>query len=592
MNLEADIKKGIAKAFNELFDHSLPIENISLQPTRKEFEGTHTFVVFPFLKFTHKKPEESAHLIGRFLKKNCSLIDDFNVVKGFLNLKLNHQVWLETLKHIIKEKEYGIQSKNGKKVMVEFSSPNTNKPLHLGHLRNIFLGDSVSRILVAAGYEVMKTNLVNDRGIHICKSMVAYQKFGKGETPETSGIKGDHLVGKYYVIFDQHYKNEIEELVAEGMGREKAKKEAPILLEAQEMLKKWEDNDTQVRTLWEQMNNWVYEGFDITYNNLGVSFDRVYKESITYLLGKDVIAEGLKKEVFFKKENGSVWVDLTQYGLDEKLVLRADGTSVYITQDIGTSDYKYRDFSLDKSVYVVGNEQDYHFQVLFNIMKNLGRDYAGGMYHLSYGMVDLPTGKMKSREGTVVDADDLILEMIETAAQQTKALSKAESFTEAEAKILFKKVGLGALKYFLLKVDPKKNLLFNPAESIEFQGNTGPFIQYTYARIAAIIRRAKTLDIQLEEVNFPGKLNVKELDIIRIIEQFPITIQNAAREYSPASIAQYAHELAKTYNSFYQEVPIFKDNEYAVFKIILSRTVAQTINTSMGLLGIEVLERM
>ena len=462
MNFQESIIQGIQLAFQNIFNHDLPLEQISLAPTKKEFEGSYTFVVFPFLKISQTTPENTGNLIGEYLKANVPAVRDFNVVKGFLNLVLNERVWLDLFQKIYSNHSLGQLPSNGQKVMVEYSSPNTNKPLHLGHLRNNFLGYSVAEILKANGYEVIKANLVNDRGIHICKSMVAYQHFGNGETPESSGLKGDHLAGKYYVKFDIEYKNQIKELISRGQSEEEAKKNAPILLEAQEMLRKWEAGDEAVVSLWKQMNSWVYAGFDATYRKMGVNFDKFYYESDTYLLGKDIVEEGLAKEVFFKKENGSVWVDLTDEGLDEKLVLRGDGTSVYITQDMGTADLKYKDFQIDKSVYVVGNEQDYHFDVLFKIMRKLGRSYGPGLYHLSYGMVDLPTGKMKSREGTVVDADDLIQEMIETAEHHTKELGKIEGFTEEQAKELYEILGLGALKYFLLKVDPKKRMLFNP----------------------------------------------------------------------------------------------------------------------------------
>ena len=473
--LESKIKEGISKAFLSLFNHELNADQIALQPTRKEFEGNYTFVVFPFLKVTKLNPEESGKKLGEWLKTNSNFIKNFNVVKGFLNLEIEDFSWAETLQEISTNESFGEMSSSGQKVMIEFSSPNTNKPLHLGHLRNNFLGDATARILSANGYEVKKVNLVNDRGVHICKSMLAYQRFGDGETPVTSGLKGDHLIGKYYVKFDQQYKEEINELVDSGMDPEQAKKEAPSIKAAQDMLQKWESGDPETVTLWEKMNGWVYEGFDKTYDTMGIQFDKMYKESDTYLLGKDIVEEGLAKEVFFKKGDGSVWVDLTDEGLDEKLVLRGDSTAVYMTQDMGTCEMKHKDFPFDKSVFVVGNEQDYHFKVLFAIMKKLGRSYANGLYHLSYGMVDLPTGKMKSREGTVVDADDLLQEMFDTAEKHTRELGKIEGMDEAEARELYKMLGLGALKYFLLKVDPKKRMLFNPQESIEFQGHTGPF---------------------------------------------------------------------------------------------------------------------
>lgn len=596
MNFQESIIQGIQLAFQNIFNHDLPLEQIALTPTKKEFEGSYTFVVFPFLKVSQTTPENTGNLIGEYLKANVSAVSDFNVVKGFLNLVLNENVWVDLFQKIYSQPNIGRLPSNGQKVMVEYSSPNTNKPLHLGHLRNNFLGYSVAEILKANGYEVIKANLVNDRGIHICKSMVAYQHFGNGETPETSGLKGDHLAGKYYVKFDVEYKNQIKELIAAGQSEEDAKKNAPLLLEAQEMLRKWEAGDEAVVSLWKQMNGWVYAGFDATYRKMGVNFDKFYYESDTYLLGKDIVEEGLAKGVFFKKENGSVWVDLTDEGLDEKLVRRADGTSVYITQDLGTADLKYKDFQIDKSVYVVGNEQDYHFDVLFKIMRKLGRSYGSGLYHLSYGMVDLPTGKMKSREGTVVDADDLIQEMIDTAEHHTKELGKIEGFSEEQAKVLYEILGLGALKYFLLKVDPKKRMLFNPQESIEFQGYTGPFVQYSHARIAAILRKAKQIGVDYEKGDFSGitELAESETALIQILNDFDRKIKAAADDYSPAVIAQYLFDLAKEYNRFYADLPIFHEKDLAVqaFRVALSAQTAKTIKRGMSLLGIQVPERM
>ncbi|WP_111669615.1 arginine--tRNA ligase [Algoriphagus litoralis] len=596
MNIQESIIQGIQLAFQNIYNHELPLDQIALAPTRKEFKGTYTFVVFPFLKISQANPEATATQIGEYLKGNVSGITGFNVVKGFLNLELNELVWVGLFQQIYSNLNLGQLPANGQKVMVEYSSPNTNKPLHLGHLRNNFLGFSVAEILKATGYEVIKANLVNDRGIHICKSMVAYQHFGNGETPESSGLKGDHLAGKYYVIFDQEYKKEIKELVAQGQTEEEAKKHAPLLLEAQDMLRKWEANDEEVVTLWKQMNEWVYAGFDATYKKMGVTFDKFYYESDTYLLGKDIVEEGLEKGVFFKKENGSVWVDLTDEGLDEKLVRRADGTSVYITQDLGTADLKYKDFQIDKSVYVVGNEQDYHFEVLFKIMRKLGRSYGDGLYHLSYGMVDLPTGKMKSREGTVVDADDLMQEMIDTAAHHTKELGKIEGFTEEQATELYETLGLGALKFFLLKVDPKKRMLFNPQESIEFQGYTGPFIQYSHARIAAILRKADQIGVNYETPDYSGiaELAESESALILLLNDFEKKIKLAAEEFSPAVIAQYLFDLAKEYNRFYADVPIFHEKDLAIqsFRVALSSLTAKTIKKGMSLLGIAVPERM
>lgn len=592
--IEKELKQEIVKAFKSLFDFELDADSFSLQPTRKEFEGTHTLVTFSYLKQTKKGPEESGQLIGEYLKSHTSLVSDYNVVKGFLNLSISDSTWLSAFDKIHQDEHFGTFSRNGQKVMVEFSSPNTNKPLHLGHLRNNFLGDSVAKILEASGCEVMKVNLVNDRGIHICKSMLAYEKFGNGETPASSGLKGDHLIGKYYVLFDKEYKKEIEGLVHQGMDAEEAKKQAPLILEAQEMLKKWEDGEEKTVALWQKLNDWVFEGFDASYQTMGITFDKIYHESQTYLLGKDIIQEGLEKGVFFEKEDGSVWVDLTAEKLDEKLVQRGDGTSVYITQDIGTCELKHDDFPFEKSVYVVGNEQDYHFKVLFNIMKKLGRPYADGLYHLSYGMVDLPSGKMKSREGTVVDADDIMQEMFDTAERQTRELGKIEGLTEEEAEALYRTLGLGAIKYFLLKVDPKKRMLFDPQESIEFQGNTGPFIQYTHARISAILRRARTLGVPAEFDTTGIALHPRELELIHKLTDFPKTIAAAARDYSPALVAQYVYDLAKEYNGFYQEVPIFNEEQKEVvgLRIALSKAVAQVIKRSMGLLGIAVPDRM
>ena len=597
MEIQNSLEQAIQNAFKVLFQTDISLEEISLQPTRKEFEGSHTFVTFPFSRISKKKPEETADLLGKFLvEQHADLVAGYNVVKGFLNLVLQDQVWCKTLENILQQKDFGLHASNGKKVVVEYSSPNTNKPLHLGHLRNNFLGYSVSKILEANGWEVEMVNLVNDRGIHICKSMIAYQKFGQGETPQSSGQKGDHLVGKYYVVFDKEYKREIEELISQGHSKEEAEKQAPLLLEAQAMLHKWENGDEETVSLWKKMNGWVYEGFASTYERMGVTFDKYYYESDTYLLGKDIVTEGLDKGVFFKKDDGSVWVDLTEEGLDEKLLLRGDGTSVYITQDLGTAALKYKDFVFDNSVYVVGNEQDYHFDVLFKILKKLEKPYAHGLSHLSYGMVDLPSGKMKSREGTVVDADDLMQEMAETAQSHTIALGKIEGFTEEQAKSLYEIIGMGALKYFLLKVDPKKRMLFNPEESIQFQGNTAPFIQYTHARIAAILRKADQLGIQYQPAD-PIQYDVLqgvERDLIHLLADFPEKVKLAGETYAPSVIAQYVYELAKEYNRFYAELSIFNEqNEQArAFRVVLSYLVAKVIKRSMSLLGINVPDRM
>lgn len=596
MTIQETISAGIQHAFKACFSHDLPLEEISLAPTRKEFAGTYTFVFFSYLKISKLSPEATGNTIGSYLKENFKEIADFNVVKGFLNLVLHQSVWIDIFQDLLAQPKIGQLPTNGKKVMVEYSSPNTNKPLHLGHLRNNFLGYSVAEILSANGYEVIKSNLVNDRGIHICKSMVAYQHLGHDETPASSGLKGDHLAGKYYVLFDQQYKQQIELLKAEGMSEEEAKKNAPFILEAQDMLRKWEANDEVVVSLWKKMNTWVYAGFGQTYNRMGVDFDKFYYESDTYLLGKDIVEEGLAKQVFFKKEDGSVWVDLTDEGLDQKLVQRGDGTAVYITQDLGTADLKYHDFEIDKSVYVVGNEQDYHFEVLFKIMRKLGRSYGDGLYHLSYGMVDLPSGKMKSREGTVVDADDLMQEMIDTAALHTKELGKIDGFSQEQATSLYEMLGMGALKYFLLKVDPKKRMLFNPQESIEFQGNTGPFIQYSHARIASILRKADQLDIPYRSNDYSSitHLEDSEADLIYLLNEFERKIEVAGSEYSPSVLAQYLFDLAKEYNRFYADLPIFLEDKPAVvsLRIAISMQTAKTIKRGMSLLGITVPDRM
>ncbi len=593
--LEQNLRTAIAEALHKTFSITVEPSTISLQPTRKEFAGTFTFVTFPFTKQAGKGPEQIGQALGEYLKENNQEISGFNVVKGFLNLEIAENVWVDLFWEMAGNSEQKLAD-TGKKIVVEYSSPNTNKPLHLGHLRNNFLGYSVSEILEAAGNKVSKVNLINDRGIHICKSMLAYQRYGNGESPESAGMKGDHLAGKYYVLFDKHYKAEIDELVSGGMEAEAAKKEAPLMKEAQDMLQKWEQGDKEVMALWKQMNAWVYDGFDKTYRNIGVDFHKYYYESETYLLGKKHVEEGLAKGVFFKKENGSVWVDLKEEGLDEKLVLRADGTSVYITQDLGTADLKYQEFGYDTSVYVIADEQNYHMQVLKAILKKLRKPYADGILHLSYGMVDLPSGKMKSREGTVVDADELVAEMIETARIKTEELGKIEGFSEMEANELYHKLAMGALKYFLLKVDPKKRMLFNPEESIEFQGNTGPFIQYTHARISAIMRKAAEMGIAFGDTSLADKntLHETETEVIVHLSGYEKMVQDAANLYAPSIVAQYAYELAKAYNRFYTEVSIFQetDQQARSFRIALSGMVAKTIKKGMGLLGIQVPDRM
>lgn len=569
-------------------------EKAVLQPTRKEFEGDYTYVFFGLVKSLKKSPPEIGNAIGKALLDNHDIFESYNVVQGFLNLKIKNTVWVEVLNDLLKNTAGSEIERLQKSVLVEYSSPNTNKPLHLGHLRNNFLGYSVSKILDAAGYDVTKACLVNDRGIHICKSMVAYKHFGNGETPESAEIKGDHLVGKYYVEFDKAYKAQIQTLIDNGCSEDEAKKSAPIMVEAQEMLLKWEQNDKEVIDLWKKLNTWVYDGFEKTYKKIGVDFDKTYYESDTYLLGKDLVEDGLSRGIFYKKEDNSVWIDLTDEGLDNKLVLRGDGTSVYITQDLGTTDLKFQDFHSEKSIWVVGNEQDYHFKVLFAIMKKLGRTYADGCYHLSYGMVDLPSGKMKSREGTVVDADELVDEMIATAKAMSAEKGKIEDLESAESAALFRMLALGALKYYLLKVEPKKRMLFNPEESIDFQGNTGPFIQYTHARIKSILRKAEVSDAQVFELKGTHVLNPEELELVFLIKDYGTVIKNAASDYSPALLANYTYELAKTFNGFYTQHSVMnEENENIKYlRLGLIKKVAETIKHAMGLLGIDVPERM
>ncbi|SEM95000.1 arginyl-tRNA synthetase [bacterium A37T11] len=591
-NLQNNIIIQTLQAVNELYGAVLPESQVFLQETRKEFDGQITVVVFPFTRYSKKTPEQTGQEIGEYLQQRLPQISSFNTVKGFLNISLNDAYWANLLYTQIIHKAYGTFPTNSQTVMVEYSSPNTNKPLHLGHIRNNLLGYSVAEILKAAGYTVIKANLVNDRGIHICKSMLAWQKFGNGETPESTGLKGDHLVGNYYVIFDQVYKEEIKALVAAGQTEEEAKKNAPLIKEAQLMLQRWEAGDHAVISLWKTMNSWVYAGFAETYRNLGVDFDQYYYESDTYLLGKDIIEEGLAKGVFFRKPDGSVWIDLTADGLDEKLVLRGDGTSVYITQDLGTAQHKYDQYHMDQSIYVVGNEQDYHFKVLFLILEKLGKSWAKGLYHLSYGMVDLPSGKMKSREGTVVDADDLMAEMTETAKARTEELGKTADFPEEDKGRLYHMIGLGALKYFLLKVEPKKRLLFDPKESIDFQGHTGPFIQYTHARIQSVLTKASYKETSA--LKQPSSLGITEKDLLQALSNYPSIVKAAAQTYSPALIANYVFELAKLYNKFYHEESILKAEEEVTkqFRLTLSAATAAIIAKGMKLLGIEVPDRM
>ena len=606
-NLNDILKQYILQAVQELY--SVSLEAVELQQTKKEFVGDVTLVVFPLLRHIKGNPVQIGEQIGEYLKQKIAhLVTDFNVIKGFLNLVIADSYYIDFLDQIRENKHFGLAAPNSKEaILVEYSSPNTNKPLHLGHIRNNLLGYSVAEILKAAGHKVYKTQIINDRGIHICKSMIAWQRFGNGETPESTGLKGDKLVGNYYVAFDKAYKEEIQELIAEGKSKEEAEKQAPIFVAAQEMLRQWEAGDPEVISLWKKMNGWVYDGFAVTYKNLGVDFDSYYYESNTYLLGKDIVERGLAQGVFFKKEDGSVWCDLTADGLDEKLVLRADGTSVYITQDMGTATQRVKDYPDVKGmVYTVGNEQDYHFKVLFLILKKLGYDWASHLYHLSYGMVDLPSGKMKSREGTVVDADDLIAEMEQTAKEISQELGKLDGYTEAQKEALYHTIGLGALKYYILKVDPKKRILFDPKESIDFQGNTGPFVQYTYARIQSILR--KYTEMKKDNIKTDFLLNIihhlmeaptfflleKEKTLLKSITLFPTIVQEAAEEYSPAVIANYVYDLVKDFNSFYQNVSILGEEDPCKFhfRVVLCEKIGEIIAASFKMLGIQVPERM
>lgn len=595
MTIDSTLRADIQQAVFSLFGQQA--EQLQIQPTNREFQGSHTLVCFPLTRLTKKKPEETATAIGEYLVANSALVKDFNVVKGFLNLTLKDSVWVGILLDIAANPEYGQLPARGEEVMIEYSSPNTNKPLHLGHLRNNFLGWSVSEIYKANGYTVHKVQIINDRGIHICKSMAAWKLYGDGETPESTGIKGDHLVGKYYVTFDKAYKAQVNALVTKGVSEDDASKEAPIMRLAVDMLQKWEQKDPDITDLWEMMNGWVYEGFDVTYKKMGVDFDKLYYESETYLLGREEVLKGLERGVFFRKEDGSVWVDLTSDGLDQKLLLRSDGTSVYMTQDIGTAILRFRDFpKISGQIYTVGNEQEYHFKVLFLILAKLGYEWAKHCYHLSYGMVDLPSGRMKSREGTVVDADDLMAEMVAEAEKQTRELGKLEDSSEKEARQLFEMIGLGALKFFLLKVDPKKRMLFDPNESIQLQGFTGPFIQYTHARIRAISRKAQAMTLAADQdaLKSVDALEPAEREVIQALSNFENRISEAAREYSPAIIANYVYDLAKAYNQFYQSIPIFNETDPAKLKlrIVLSETVASVLKRGMHLLGIRVPEKM
>ncbi|MBR2428380.1 MAG: arginine--tRNA ligase [Alistipes sp.] len=590
VNIEEFISSVVCRAAQELYGTS---DNIQIQKTRKEFEGDYTVVVFPLLRASKKSPEATATELGEKIVASTPEIKSFNVIKGFLNLAVDASFWAARFQEIIATEDYGMAPKSGRTIMIEYSSPNTNKPLHLGHIRNNLLGYSVATILKANGHNVIKVNLVNDRGIHICKSMLAWQLYGGGETPASSGMKGDHLVGKYYVEFDKHYKAEIKELVAGGMSEDEAKKQAPIMLQAQEMLRKWEAKDEAVYSLWETMNGWVYEGFDVTYKALGVDFDKVYYESQTYLLGKSLVEDGLKKGVFFRKEDNSVWIDLEADGLDQKLLLRGDGTSVYMTQDLGTALSRFEENKLDDMIYVVGNEQNYHFQVLKLVLKKLGYEWSDNIFHLSYGMVELPEGKMKSREGTVVDADDLIADMVGTAREMSDELGKLEGCSEEEAAAISEMVGLGALKYFILKVDPKKTMLFDPRESIDFNGNTGPFIQYTHARIRSIMRKAEEAGIATDNYT-EATLLPEEVELIKSLTEYPAVVRTAGEQFAPSVIAAYAYELAKQFNGYYHDHSILKEErtEVRALRLHLAAEVARVIRSAMALLGINVPERM
>ena len=597
MKIEDKLVTSVISGLKALYGQDVPAAQVQLQKTKKEFEGHLTLVGFPFLKMSKKGPEQTAQEIGEYLKANEPAVAAFNVIKGFLNLTVASATWIELLNEIHADAQYGIVSadENAPLVMIEYSSPNTNKPLHLGHVRNNLLGNALANIVMANGNKVVKTNIVNDRGIHICKSMLAWQKYGKGETPESSGKKGDHLVGDYYVAFDKHYKAEVAELMEKGMSKEEAEAASPLMNEAREMLVKWEAGDPEVRALWQMMNNWVYAGFDETYRKMGVGFDKIYYESNTYLEGKEKVMEGLEKGFFFKKEDGSVWADLTAEGLDHKLLLRGDGTSVYMTQDIGTAKLRFADYPIDKMIYVVGNEQNYHFQVLSILLDKLGFEWGKSLVHFSYGMVELPEGKMKSREGTVVDADDLMAEMIATAKETSQELGKLDGLTQEEADDIARIVGLGALKYFILKVDARKNMTFNPKESIDFNGNTGPFIQYTYARIRSVLRKAAEAGIVIPEV-LPAniELSEKEEGLIQMVADFAAVVRQAGEDYSPSGIANYVYDLVKEYNQFYHDFSILREEneDVKLFRIALSANIAKVVRLGMGLLGIEVPDRM
>ena len=594
MSIDTILAQAAAAAVKELYGVEFPAEKIVPQTTKKEFEGNETIVVFPFLKASRKAPDVTAQEIGEHMLAHCDVVEKFNVIKGFLNITIKPTYWTGVLKHVAQTPDYGFTAAtdDSQLVMIEYSSPNTNKPLHLGHVRNNLLGYSLSKIMEANGYKVVKTNIVNDRGIHICKSMLAWLKWGNGDTPESTGKKGDHLIGDFYVAFDKHYKAEIKELVEKGMSPEEAEKQAPLIQEAHDMLRRWEAGDPEVRALWEKMNNWVYAGFDETYRRMGVSFDKIYYESDTYLVGRDTVLEGLEKGLFYRKEDNSVWADLTPDGLDHKLLLRSDGTSVYMTQDIGTAQLRYKDYPIDRMIYVVGNEQNYHFQVLSLLLDKLGFKWGKDLVHFSYGMVELPNGKMKSREGTVVDADELMDEMIATATEMAGEPGRLQGVPEDERNDVLRMIGLGALKYFILKVDPRKTMLFDPSESIDFNGNTGPFIQYTHARIKSVLRKCGE-DYNAVDISVVVP-NEKETSLIQKLADFTVAVADAGRNYSPALIANYIYDLAKEYNQFYHDCSILKEQDGAVraFRLLLSATVADVICRGMSLLGIEVPERM
>ena len=597
MNIESILQEEVKKAVSNLYKQEVPDNLIQLQSTRKEFEGDATLVVFPLLRMSKKSPEQTAEELGEYLLKNTEYVNAYNVVKGFLNLVVVSSHWIKLIEDAGKTENFGFKNitDDSELVMVEYSSPNTNKPLHLGHIRNNLLGFSISEILKANGYKVVKTNIVNDRGIHICKSMLAWQKWGEGKTPESTGIKGDHLVGDFYVKFDKEYRAEVAKLVESGMEQKVAENNAPLLNEARELLLKWEAKDKETVDLWKTMNSWVYEGFEVTYKELGVDFDKIYYESDTFLTGKEEVLRGLYEGIFYQKEDNSVWADLTSDKLDQKLLLRSDGTSVYMTQDIGTAKLRFNDYSIDKMVYVVGNEQNYHFQVLAILLDKLGFDWGKGLYHFSYGMVELPSGKMKSREGKVVDADDILKEMVDVAKQMSQELGKLDSLNEEDANETYKKIAKAALKYFMLKVDPKKNMMFNPEESIDFNGNTGPFIQYTYARIKSVLRKAEESGIEVPSIlDASMKLEDKEKVVIKRIASFPQTVAEAAENYSPAIIGNYCYELVKEFNQFYHDYSILKEEDSKVkgFRLVLSSVVADVVSRGMGLLGIQMPERM